>query len=186
MAPQDTRSPIPAAVPVAPAATDASASTFLRAARRALTAGRMCEAQEALGRAETRLLPRAAGLLQASSSDGEHTRRDIDAALRAVATRDRQGALRAIDDALPGVTRPASAPDPGWLPVAAAPSTPAQAMFTSAVLPGRWQLEGARYVWLPPETVPRPVQYWPLIPGRYVYVWRDGEWVWVPAHYGGD
>ena len=35
-----------------------------------------------------------------------------------------------------------------------APSAPAQAMFTYALMPGHWQLEGARYVRVPPETVP--------------------------------
>jgi hypothetical protein len=63
-----------------------------------------------------------------------------------------------------------------------APSAPAQAMFTNGLMPGHWQLEGARYLWVPPETVPRPVEYRPFIGGRYV--WRGGEWVWVPAHWG--
>jgi hypothetical protein len=62
------------------------------------------------------------------------------------------------------------------------PFAPAQAMFTSALVPGHWQLEGARYVWVPPDTVPRPVEYRLFIQGRYV--WRGGEWVWVPAHWG--
>jgi hypothetical protein len=63
-----------------------------------------------------------------------------------------------------------------------APSAPAQAMFTYALMPGHWQLEGARYVRVPPATVPRPVEYRPFIQGRYI--WRSGEWVWVPAHWG--
>jgi hypothetical protein len=154
MASSDIRSSISAAASMPPSLREASVKTFLQAARRALAARRMGEAQEALERAETRLLQSSAGLPHTSSSDGEHTLRDIAAARSAAAARDRQGALRAIDDALTPVTRPASAPDPGWLPVAPVPSAPAQAMYTSAVLPGRWQLEGARYVWIPSVTSP--------------------------------
>ena len=53
--------------------------------------------------------------------------------------------------------------------------------MTYALLPGHWQLQGAQYVWVPPEIDPRPVAYWRFVQGRYV--WRGGEWVWAPAHY---
>ena len=58
------------------------------------------------------------------------------------------------------------------------PSVPT---VTYALLPGHWALHGAKYVWVPPETVPRRVEAATLVPGRYV--WRDGAYVWVPAHY---
>ena len=58
---------------------------------------------------------------------------------------------------------------------------PMQPTVTYALLPGHWQLQGSQYVWVPPETTPRPVTYWRFVEGQYV--WRGGEWVWVPAHY---
>jgi hypothetical protein len=58
---------------------------------------------------------------------------------------------------------------------------PTQPTVTSALLPGHWQLQGSQYVWVPPDTTPRPVTYWRFVEGQYV--WRGGEWVWVPAHY---
>jgi hypothetical protein len=72
------------------------------------------------------------------------------------------------------------------LPVA--PTAPAvmPPMVTSALLPGHWRLEGAQYVWVPPDKVPRPVEYWPLIEGRFVFDWGDGKWVWTPPHNRGD
>jgi len=72
------------------------------------------------------------------------------------------------------------------LPVAPTPPSVVQPMVTSALLPGHWQLEGARYVWVPPDKEPRPVVYRPLIEGRYVYDWGAGSWVWNPLHFGGD
>ena len=55
---------------------------------------------------------------------------------------------------------------------------------TKALLPGHWQLEGARYVWVQPETRLRPVQLRPLLLGENV--WKDGKWVYVPTHYAGQ
>jgi YXWGXW repeat-containing protein len=60
-------------------------------------------------------------------------------------------------------------------------AAPAQPTVTYALLPGHWQLRGAQYFWVPPETIPRPVTYWRFVEGYYV--WRGGEWVWVPGHY---
>jgi hypothetical protein len=59
-------------------------------------------------------------------------------------------------------------------------ASPMQPTVTYALLPGHWQLQGSQYVWVPPETIPRPVTYWRFVEGRHV--WRGGEWVWVPAH----
>ena len=58
---------------------------------------------------------------------------------------------------------------------------PMQPTVTYALLPGHWQLQGSQYVWVPPDTTPRPVTYWRFVEGQNV--WRGGEWVWAPAHY---
>ena len=60
-------------------------------------------------------------------------------------------------------------------------TAPAQPTITYALLPGYWQLQGSQYIWVPPETIPRPVTHWRFVEG--LYVWRGGEWIWVPAHY---
>ena len=60
-------------------------------------------------------------------------------------------------------------------------ASPMQPTVTYALLPGHWQLQGSQYVWVPPETIPRPVTYWRFVEGQNV--WRGGEWVWAPAHY---
>ena len=54
-------------------------------------------------------------------------------------------------------------------------------LITRSLRPGHWALQGARSVWVPPETVLRRVQSVALIQGRYV--WRNGAYVWVPTHY---
>ena len=58
---------------------------------------------------------------------------------------------------------------------------PIQPTVTYALLPGHWQLQGSQYLWVPPETIPRPVSHWRFVEG--LYVWRGGEWIWVAAHY---
>jgi hypothetical protein len=154
---------------------------LLEAARQALQTGRIGQAQEALERAETRLWSVAVAPVQASSPDSEHAVLAIRAAQSALAAHDRQGAIRAIDDALAAVTLAARVTTPSPPLDSPTQSVPVQPIVTYALLPGHWQLQGAQYVWVPPETVPRPVAYWRYVQGRYV--WRDGEWVWVPAHY---
>jgi hypothetical protein len=119
--------------------------------------------------------------VQASSPDIEHVVLAIGTARSALAAHDRQGAIRAIDDASAAVALADQVTTPSPPPVAPRQSVPVQPIVTYALLPGRWQLQGAQYIWVPPETVPRPVAYWRYVQGRYV--WRDGEWVWVPAHY---
>jgi hypothetical protein len=184
----DTRAPVSAALPIPPSRPEASASRFLGTARQVLTAGRVGEAEEALERAETRLLQSSARPLPNRSPAGERAVREIDIARRAVASGDREGALRAIDNALAAealAAHPKSLAAPSG-PVAPVPRAPPPPMVTYGALAGHWQLEGPRYVWVPPETVLRPVEYRPLIQSRYVYVWREGRWVWVPAYCGGD
>jgi hypothetical protein len=154
---------------------------FLEAARRALEAGRTEEAREALERAETRFLNGPAAPVQASSPERQDAVLAIGEARRALAAYNRQGAVRAIDDALAAVTLAARVTTPSPPPVAPTQPAPDQPIVTYALLPGHWQLQGAEYVWVPPESVPRPVAYWRFVQGRYV--WRGGNWVWVPAHY---
>ena len=189
IAPSDTRSTIAPALPVPPVGLSAPPLTFLQAARAAISAGRTGETQEALERAETRLLD-SAGLAGIGSTPAlDETR----AARSALAARDRIGATREIDAAIAALSVPAtpvsfpppmSAPTPlqpaAPLPVAALPPPPPP--VTKALLPGRWELRGARYVWVPPDTQLRVVEDRPWLQGRYV--WRDGAWVWVAAHYG--
>jgi hypothetical protein len=155
--------------------------TFLEAARRALEAGRIEEAREALERAETRLLNAPAAPVQASSPERQDAIRAIGEARRALAAHDRQGAIRAIYDALAAATLGARVTTPSPPPVAPTQPAPDQPSVTYALLPGHWQLQGAQYVWVPPEIDPRPVAYWRFVQGRYV--WRGGNWVWAPAHY---
>jgi hypothetical protein len=73
----------------------------------------------------------------------------------------------------PSVTAPPS-------PLSVTPAQPAASppVVTYALLPGHWQLQGAQYVWVLPETVPRPVMYERLVQGHYV--WRAGEWSGCP------
>jgi hypothetical protein len=74
------------------------------------------------------------------------------------------------------ILRPAAAQTAAEYPAPVAPPPVARAL-----LPGHWQLDGARYVWVPPETRLRVVQGRPLVVGQNV--WRDGRWVFVPTHY---
>jgi hypothetical protein len=179
VAPSDTRPAAP--VPGPSLASDEPPVALLEASRRALEAGRIGEAREALERAETRLLSISAVPVQAGAPDSEHAVLAIGAARRALAGHDRHGALRAIDDALAAVTLSAQVATPSPPPVTPIQPAPVQPIVTYSLLPGHWQLQGAQYVWVPPDTVPRPVAYWRVVQG--CYVWRSGEWVWVPAHY---
>jgi WXXGXW repeat (2 copies) len=91
--------------------------------------------------------------------------------------RDRPGAIRAIDDALAAsvvVDRPVAAA-PAGIP---APQVP---RVSYSILPGHWQLDGARYVWVPLEARPRRVEDRAFALGHYV--WRGGEWSWMPGHF---
>jgi WXXGXW repeat (2 copies) len=162
---------------------DGTPGGFLEAARTALQRGRTADAQVALERAETRLLDRPAGPARDDVPDHTRTVLDIDVARRALAMRDRPGAIRAIDGALAAsalASWPASPARVAVLP-ASAPLVPAA---TYALLPGHWQLDGARYVWAPAETRLHRVEDQPFVQGRYL--WRDGAWTWVPSHFGAE
>jgi len=179
--PPDIRPATRLPLPGPPAHSNEPPREFLEAARHALEAGQIGNAQEALERAETTLLNGSGPPVTASSPDTQHAILAVGAARRELAAHDRQGAMRAIDNALAATALAARVATPSPSPEAPPQPGPAQPIVTYALLPGHWQLQGAQYVWVPPETAPRPVAYWQLVQGRYV--WAGGEWIWVPAHY---
>ena len=79
---------------------------YLQAARSALARGQTGEAQEALERAETRLLDRPVDPAAADRPDTQRAVLDIGVARQALAGRDRFAASRAIDDAMAAVEAP--------------------------------------------------------------------------------
>jgi hypothetical protein len=175
-------------LPLPPVPENDPPHAFLEAARSAVDQGQTGEAQEALERAETRLVDRAVMVNGTRGSDGERAVLDIGVTRQGLAARDRAGALLAINDALAAsdpVAR-AAAPPPTIPPPAAVVTVhpPGPPSVTYALLPGHWQLHGTSHVWVPPETNLRRVEDRPFIEGRYV--WRDGEWHWVPPHYGSN
>src|SRR5271166_5670188 len=154
-----------AAVAAGPAlrlTSDAPPAWFLERARSSIQANRINVAKEALERAETRLLD------------------------------DRASALYAIDDALAALTVPAravpirqgvatSASTPAATIATPLPVSPAPPVSKFVLLPGHWQLDGYRYVWVKGDETLRPVEARRFAQGRYV--WRDRAWVWVPDHF---
>lgn len=95
----DTRSEIAPRLP-APDAASNTPEAFLMAAQRALAAGRTGQAQEALERAETRLLTRSTDPSMANTPDSAPMVMQISQARQALARRDNAGARRAIDMAM--------------------------------------------------------------------------------------
>ena len=161
IAPADARSAVAPALPVPAVALSAPPLSFLEAARRALAGARTGEAQEALERAETRLLDGTAqpGLAAPSMVPALATTR---AARQALAVHDRAGAAREIDaaiDALGASAAAAAFPPPVAAPTPLQPAAPMVVAaippgpppVTKALLPGRWELQGAKYVWVPPD-----------------------------------
>lgn len=193
IAPADTRSAVAPALPVPTVALSAPPLSFLEAARRALAGARTGEAQEALERAETRLLDGTAQPVLAAPSMVPALA-STRAGRQALAVHDRAGAAREIDAAIDVLSAsaaaavvfppPVAAPTPRQpaAPVVVAATPPGPPPVTKALLPGRWELHGAKYVWVPPDTELRQVDERPWQQGRYV--WKDRAWVWVPAHYG--
>ena len=189
IAPSDTRSAVAPALPTPAVGPSAPPITFLRAARFSIAGGRTGEAQEALERAETRLLDDTAPPGVAAPPGLADTR----AARQALAVRDPAAAARNVDAAIAALSTPAVSvtfPPPVAAPVQIQPVAPvavaapplAPLPVTKALLPGRWELRGAKYVWVPPDTDLRRVDERPWLQGRYV--WKDGAWVWSAAHYG--
>jgi hypothetical protein len=186
----DTRSAVAPALPAPHLAKGSPPVAFLEAARTALNRGRTGETQEALERAEARLLSRAVEPADSDRPDTQRAVYDIGAARKALAVRDRAGATQAIDDAILAANQTVGPIPPSPATIASSavavppPPPPGPPPVTYALLPGHWRLRGATYVWVPPETRLRPVEDRPFVAGRYV--WRDGAWVWVPGHYAGS
>ncbi len=97
--PADTRSEIAPRLP-APDAVGNTPEDFLRAAQRALAAGRTGQAQEALERAETRLLTRATSASDANVPDNSPMVKQISEARNALGRRDTAAARQAINTAM--------------------------------------------------------------------------------------
>ncbi len=97
----DVRSTIAPTLPELAVGENATAQQFLRAARAALATGRTGEAQEAMERAQTRLLDRATPLFQTDRPSTHPGVAEISVALRALGAGDRSRALRGIDAAIP-------------------------------------------------------------------------------------
>lgn len=190
--PSDTRSVVAPALPVPPVPSGSTPREFLQAAREAVLRGRSGEAQEALERAETRVLDRSVSVSMGTVPDSDRIVLDIAVARRALAVHQPPVALGAIDDALrlsirvipPVPVTPYVAPVVVHTGVPDPIVHPAAPTTTYALLPGRWELHGATYHWVPPDTVPRRVAVRSSVPGRYV--WRNGAYVWFPAHTNGE
>ena len=103
----DTASPIAPTLPL-PNAERQTARGYLHAARDALAAGRTGQAQEALEMAETRALSRSVPPADARAPSNSAFIHQIGEARMALGRRDRNGALRIIDDVLGGVNQASS------------------------------------------------------------------------------
>jgi hypothetical protein len=98
--PSDTTTTYAARLPNPDIGENASPRAFVEAARAALAAGRTGEAQEAMERAETRLLIRSVRPSQANMPSREPVIQQITEARRALGQGDRAGALARLDAAL--------------------------------------------------------------------------------------
>jgi hypothetical protein len=96
----DTRSPIAPRLPTPTAGDDATIRQYLMNARAALASGRTGEGQEALERAETRMLDRSVAPEQVGNAIHGPGVEDVGAARRALAAGDAPGAIQIIDAAL--------------------------------------------------------------------------------------
>jgi hypothetical protein len=101
--PSDTRSNIAPTLPDPDVGEGASPRQLLMAARNALAAGRTGQAQEAMERAQTRLLDRSTPLFQTDRPSVDPAVARISEALRALGAGDRAGALRVLDAIVPMV-----------------------------------------------------------------------------------
>ncbi len=99
----DVHSTIAPTLPTPPVSPNASPRDFLSAAHNALVSGRTGEAQEAMERAQTRLLDRATPLFQTNEPSTDPAVAEISGGLHALGAGDRAAALQAIDAAMPMV-----------------------------------------------------------------------------------
>lgn len=99
-APADTRSVIAPRLPTPGVGDDSAPRGFLEAAQKALTLGRTGEAQEALERAESRLLDRSVAPSRANDPSAQPVVAAVGDARRALAAGDRARAQQIITDVL--------------------------------------------------------------------------------------
>jgi hypothetical protein len=98
----DTRADIAPSLPIPPIGENANPSQYLAAAQNALRRNRTGEAQEALERAETRLLDRSTAPDSAGMPDQGPMIQQISDARMALAKGDKAGAMKVIQDAMAG------------------------------------------------------------------------------------
>ena len=146
--PADTSSAIAPRLPTPPAGDDATIRQYLLDARQALAEGRTGTAQEALERAETRMLDRAVPAPRLHQPNRSPLVEQVAAARQALGTNDTNRALqisgrRPLDPAerpaRPSLYRGAAAP-------AGADPPPPGARYVW--LPGHWLWNGRAYVWV--------------------------------------
>jgi hypothetical protein len=99
----DSKSVIAPRLPTPSVGDDAAPLAFLQAAERALTLGHTGEAQEAIERAESRLLDRDVAPSAAGKPSGQKLVAIVGDARRALAAGDRGSALRLIGEAEKGL-----------------------------------------------------------------------------------
>ena len=97
----ESQTPIAPALPVPPVDENASAEEWLHAARSAIARGRTGEAQEAMERAQTRLLDRSVALFKTDRPSTHPAIPLISQASQALAAGDRAAAMQYLAQALP-------------------------------------------------------------------------------------
>jgi hypothetical protein len=97
--PQDTRTGWAPQLPTPPVGENAPPSAFIEAALKALAAGRTGEAQEAIERAESRVLTRAVAISKANNPSQQPLALTLRKAREALGAGDRQGAVQLLEEA---------------------------------------------------------------------------------------
>ena len=98
--PGDTHTLWSPSLPAPPVGPDAPLSAYVQAARSAVAAGRLGEAQEAIERAESRALTRSVRPSMASDPSHQPLVQQLAEARQMVAAHDSAGAARKLDEAL--------------------------------------------------------------------------------------
>ncbi len=179
--PADTSSAIAPRLPTPPAGDDATIRQYLLDARQALAEGRTGTAQEALERAETRMLDRAVPAPRLHQPNRSPLVEQVTAARQALGMNDTNRALQILDTAL---SIPPNAP-PGRPYIAVPPPRPEPIPPPPGAryvwLPGHWLWNGRAYAWVRGryELAPAPERH--FIPGHWEP--RGAAWVWVPPHW---
>jgi hypothetical protein len=192
--PGDTGSPIAPPLPAPPVADDSGPAAFLRAARVALAGGRSGEAQEALERAESRLLDRSVPYGHEGDQDMSRVVAEVAQARRALGSGNTPRALQLVDTALAAVAGPqmgeaglpaAVAPPPAVpyppVPPLQAEQVPPPPGPRHVWEPGHWQWQDGRYIWVSGHYFIPPAAYAHYAHGHWVQ--SGGAWIWIPAHW---